>query len=86
MFWASRSGILMSVSEVVSQSGPVGRWAEWVAELADRRLDQYEYLGLVQHRDSVQQWLEVRGSDLVAAAVDEIDVDFQALTVEAFRP
>ena len=61
------------------------RWAAWVHELATHPLDQFEYLGLVTHRDALATWLEVRGGSLTRGTVDEIDADFERLTVQDSR-
>jgi hypothetical protein len=72
----------MAASEL---GGLTERWAEWVRELADHPLDQYEYLGLPQHRDAIATWPEVRGDSPMMDSVDEIDADFEGLTVEDSR-
>ena len=61
------------------------RWATWVQELADHPLDQFEYLGLLSHRDSIATWLEVHGDGQIRDTVDEIDADFERLTEEDYR-
>ena len=61
------------------------RWAAWVQELGERPLDQFEYLGLLNHRDIIAAWLEVRGDNRTRDTVDEIDTDFEGLTVEDSR-
>ena len=57
------------------------RWAEWVQELSDHPLDDFEYLGLLSHRDVIATWLEVHGDSRTRDAVDDVDADFQDLTV-----
>lgn len=61
------------------------RWAAWVRELDDHPLDQFEYLGLLSHRDGIATWLEVHGDSRTRDVVDEIDADFEALTIEDSR-
>jgi hypothetical protein len=47
-------------------------------------LDQYEYLGPLEHRDAIAEWLEVHGAG-ANDVVDEVDAEFEALTVEDQR-
>jgi hypothetical protein len=61
------------------------RWAAWVQELDDHPLDKFEYLGLLSHRDALATWLEVHGDGRTRDTVDEIDADFEALTIEDSR-
>ena len=61
------------------------RWTAWVQELGEHPLDQFEYLGLLSHRDIIAAWLEVRGDNRTRDTVDEIDADFEGLTVEDSR-
>lgn len=81
-----RSVSLIWHAEVMAAAGDLTeRWANWVGELADHPLDQYEYLGLLQHRDAVATWLEVLSDSRATECVDEVDADFEALTVEDSR-
>jgi len=53
--------------------GLIQRWAEWVTELAEHPLDQHEYLGPLEHRDAIAEWLEVHGRAGASDAVGEAD-------------
>jgi len=79
------SGTLARVGATDGLGGLIQRWAEWVTELAEHPLDQHEYLGPLEHRDAIAEWLEVHGRAGASDAVGEADADFQALTVEDSR-
>jgi hypothetical protein len=64
---------------------PVERWRSWVCEMEEHPLDQYEYLGALEHRDEVETWLQISGDQAAMDAVDEIDAIFEGVTCEDGR-
>jgi hypothetical protein len=54
------------MTEPADQTRAIDRWADWVRELADHPLDQYEYLGLLQQRDVVATWLALTAESVAA--------------------
>jgi hypothetical protein len=48
-------------------------------------LDQYEYLGALEHRDELELWLQINGEQGAIDAVADIDARFEDLTCEDGR-
>lgn len=63
----------------------IERWTSWVNEIEDHPLDQYEYLGALQHRDELELWLQIGGDQAAVDAVADIDARFEALTLDDSR-
>lgn len=63
----------------------VEQWRSWVREIEDHPLDQYEYLGALEHRDQVETWLQTSGDQVAMNAVSEIDALFERVTCEDGR-
>jgi hypothetical protein len=56
-----------------------------VQELEQHPLDQYEYLGALQARDAVEQWIQTQGDQATFDGVEAIDYRFEVLTAEDDR-
>ncbi len=63
----------------------IERWGAWVAELEQHPLDQFEYLGALQIRDEVQEWVQINGDQAAMDEVEAIDYQFERLTEEDDR-
>src|SRR5258708_18908571 len=61
------------------------RWRSWVREIEEHSLDQYEYLGALEHRDEVEMWLQISGDQAAMDAVADFDALFDAVTCEHGR-
>jgi len=53
--------------------------------MEEHPLDQYEFLGALQHRDEVEMWLQINGDGAATDDVDAIDARLQAVTDEDSR-
>jgi len=58
------------------------RWTGWVEELEDHPLDSFEYEAALECRGDLGDALVLAGDDCLWDQADEIDIRFQAITVE----
>jgi hypothetical protein len=60
----------------------IDRWERWVQEMETHPLDEFEYLGALQKRDEVEEWLQISGNQQAIDEVANIDARFDDLTEE----
>lgn len=58
----------------------VERWDQWVHELEEHPLDQHEYLGALQLRDELEEWLQISGDREAMDSAALVDARFEDLT------
>jgi hypothetical protein len=58
------------------------RWRGWIEELGDHPLDSFEYEGALECRDLLAEALVLAGDERLWDQADELDSQFQAMTVE----
>jgi hypothetical protein len=63
----------------------IERWRSLVREMEEHTLDQYEYLGALEHRDQIEIWLQITGDQAAMDGVADIDARFENVTCEDGR-